>query len=131
MIDSRELRIGNWVFYKREPIIVTMVGQYGIQSTMDGRTINAKFDTPDITPIPITQDILLACGFEEHKISGKSSYKLIYENVVFLYEAYRVDIGIWGEANVEWFAEAENVHQLQNVFFSLFQKELQINLVTK
>lgn len=31
-IKPQELRIGNWVNYKREPILVTLVAKYGIQS---------------------------------------------------------------------------------------------------
>lgn len=65
MIKATELRIGNLIHYLGEEIVVTMVGEFGIQSKTMDRELNAKFRTPDLTAIPLTEQWLLDFGFTQ------------------------------------------------------------------
>lgn len=120
-MEGKELRIGNWVNYKSEPIKCTMIGEYGIQSNSNDVLINAKFITPDIAPIPITQVILEKCGFEKtpdgcYLFSGVELYPYAID-YCFKYGEY-VKI----KKNLQY------LHQLQNLFYALTGTELKIEM---
>ena len=120
-LNYRELRCGNWVMYKGEPIQVTMVGEYGIQSKTANSTINAKFQF-DITPIPLTHEVLSKIkGFEliGNSFWGKGGY------VLFIYE----DGLLFQMGNqIVSYNPIKYLHQLQNLFYALTGKELSITL---
>lgn len=129
-MTANELRIGNWVNYKGEPIPVTMVGQYGIQSKTEEALINAKFSTPDISPIPLTPEILVACG-----CSGNYPYNLKINdrwNIEFRLSSQPYDrcflysLDGFGEMSVPWLVlpHIQFLHQLQNLYYCLTNQEL-------
>ena len=69
-MDIRELMIGDWVFYKNEPIMV-----YGINDSNDDR-INYEDDgyggcsyicADEVSPIPLTVEILEKNGFKKKR----------------------------------------------------------------
>ena len=124
MIQANELRIGNWITYKYEPIQVTMIGQYGIQSKDKDSVTNAKFVTPDLKPIPLTAEILEQCGFKNTILGGEYVYNergimKIYINSIGLV-SYKIGDII--------FTTIHYLHQLQNLYFALTGEELQVNL---
>jgi hypothetical protein len=106
MIQENELRIGNWVF-------------------MDNRRYHKWADVDytcnpdDFSPIPLTPELLEKCGFEysegwyHRKISGLNLNILPNSD-------YHID--------GEQIAPLKSLHQLQNLYFSLTNEELQIQL---
>lgn len=111
MIKTQELRRGNWIMYKGQPIQVTTIGEYGIQSKTADSTINAKFQF-DISPIPLTPELL-------GKIKG---VKVESENK-FLYDTTDWRICLLKEELPKW-----ELHWLQNYIYFRTGKELEITL---
>ena len=90
---ASELRIGNWV----------------------------SWDEEKLTPIPLTEEILLKCGFEKDRFGNYSLglFELLYNDI----------IGFRFSMEGQWcYEEIKYLHQLQNLFYSLCGKELEIKL---
>lgn len=122
MINANELRIGNFIMVVDEDSSVRVTGiwdevvKYKESGEVAGR----------LKPIPLSPEILEACGFEKTKRSDQ--FKL--EDII---------IGAW-EENEFVFLRTDGydvfprmpliryLHQLQNLYFALTGKELQINL---
>lgn len=113
MIQSHELRIGNWIYS-------TSHKQYC-------KVIKLEYDSEllNIAPITLTEEILLKCGFEYY--SSNNSYQLDFD----------LNFCIWGRIengfNVYCCSEElgdtlNYLHQLQNIIFTLTGKELEVNL---
>lgn len=123
MVTANELRIGNLINYKGSPIPVTMIGEYGIQSANDGRIINAKFSTVDLTGIPLTEELLLMSGFEKHteqsfSIEIDNGWKIIWETNGYIYLKY-----LENECEVSH-KEYKFLHEIQNLISALTNTEL-------
>lgn len=117
---ANELRIGNLVHNSHGDIHAIGCNCFHRfrDPSMDGNHSGFK-------PIPLTEEILLKCGFEYQK--DNNSYQL------------DSDLGftIWGRVysgfnvyvhDVEFGETINSLHQLQNLYFSLTQKELEVHL---
>lgn len=126
MVAKNELRIRNWINPIDTDVALEVCG------LPDSTTIVCKhyptkkwFSPNEIKGVPLTADILLACGFEEK------------EKNFFIYGDYTMlqDMGGWhfdyldadsrGQRSI---AYPEYLHQLQNLYFALTVKELEINI---
>lgn len=104
-MNSKELRIGNWVTDgKNSNFQVQLIG------------LKNKFD-----PIPLTPKILIAAGFSLILIDGKKMWKIAPNDSFYLY-------GGNGFYCPNVMPEIEYVHQLQNLYFALTRTELTIKL---
>jgi hypothetical protein len=122
MIQANELRIGN-------------VTKEGIIKNFWERGVHVGFgkcyEFSELEPIPLTEQILLKCGFRQNKFSEKLIYFLSIPNLKteihceFFRGAFVVELN---NHLVPIITEAENLHDLQNLYFSLCKQELQINL---
>ncbi|MDB5032244.1 hypothetical protein [Mucilaginibacter sp.] len=110
MIKQNELRVGNWILsVSGEPF-----------------RVNA-YDLVDIerfphNPIVLTPEMLERCSFENVK-------GLWYEHTefsIFLTECGGVYFGEVLNVDSPIIARIKYLHQLQNLFFALFQKELEV-----
>lgn len=127
MIKANELRIGNLVINaKGENIIV------------DNITIGICFGLPKTyKPIPLTEEILLKCGFEKRDVSLMT--KEINDDMTFSFSIkdsrplyviienmqYDMDNRI---NTTEIVIECDSLHQLQNIYFALTSEELDVTL---
>ena len=108
MIQSNELRIGNWV--KDEE------GIFPITATFFNLL---KLNLETTYPIMLTEEWLLKLGFE--KLTG-------WDNMEY-FDNEGIHIYLCGDMKKEWFEydndmEIKSVHQIQNLFFALKEKEL-------
>ena len=103
----QELRIGNWVYY-------------------DGRNTPIKeptdlIDVDEFKPIPLTEEILLKCGFENERLKATSFTDIrVNRNLEVILEMFC-------DADYS-FKHVKHLHQLQNLYFSLVGKELEVKL---
>ena len=128
-MQARELRIGNIVKAMcyddktfHEQTIVSQIDEDEIGHDAVGMVwSNNSNEIEGIKPIPLTEQWLLDFGFENGVLELNSSYKLRltqethYERSVYL-ENIRTSILM--------IISVKHVHQLQNLYFALTQKEL-------
>lgn len=128
-MNANELRIGNWVQRPDELNKPPIEGKkYWV---VDIGMIRDCFHYKEFwafEPIPLTEEILLKCGFENKK----------YKIDVFEKGRIRVWIGSRGQylvylieedtTTAHYICSIEYVHTFQNLIFALTQTELEINL---
>ena len=124
MIQAKELRIGNLVNYSDSNSIFKVIGisEFGIDCEDEIETTYMEFD--NFNPIPLTEDWLLKFGFEKgidkvYYIKSKFIYIKVFEkigHVLLCRDKYDEHIKI--SDNIEY------VHQLQNLYFAITNKEL-------
>ena len=122
MIKANELRIGNKVSNDR--CICEINHIYGMDfincslKTKQGNYINAHYDL--IEPVPLTEEILLKCGFKPIGIDGNRWVLQLCIGEYFTIEAYNY---IFYCTLCTW-VEFKYFHQLQNLYFALTGSEL-------
>lgn len=116
MIPPHELRLGNWIMRKNS-------GQY--LKVQKGLDIDEQ--SVDYVPIPIAANILLKCGFAFHDY-----FKLWQKNkaVSGTGPDLELDPDFWvlDFSHHRIGVELKSLHQLQNLYFALKGKELQLTL---
>lgn len=140
-MDVHELRVGNYIQLYRKPInkaktfykiaeIWLREGEYYIGGE-DGFQCNA--DT-GIEPIPLTEEILMKCGFEFFKYHNINT---VWEKEDFnFFLAKHGETWVMGHfdnescSSVSYFAHGniQFLHQLQNLYWSICGEELKITL---
>ncbi len=140
-MKENELRIGNLVtdeFYGSFKTIIKVesINDKGINLAIEddgnypecaSRWIEPYYKFNELYGIPLTEEILLKCGFE--KLTTKSegynassySYRRGSSLIVCLYDGI-LSVSFW-QGN-----EKKYLHELQNFFFTLTGEELEITL---
>lgn len=125
-MKSNELRVGNHLFKYGEVVKIVEIGikhkgdtNYYLRSEND----NCGYWIDQFNPIPLTEEILLKCCFEKTIVNTMikawlnfSFYLTIRDDGELFYE--------WKGGNIQ----VKYLHQLQNLYFALTNKELEINL---
>lgn len=142
-MKAEELRIGNYVRIDEGIGRVTFImdknfcneyanDDYNITVEM-GDGIFREEEEDKVEGIPLTEEILLNCGFEKiNHVHGYSFYSFNRKSLkdmnvymplyIYLNPNYAKIADFTIKQNVEY------VHQLQNLFFAINGKELNINL---
>lgn len=121
-MEVNELRIGNWVLcdnIPRKVIELNFVEEDIEANCEDVNYLNINH----YNPIPLTEEILLKCGYVENGA---------------WYESVELKLDIFKDFQIFWIEDAEehteirkpikHLHQLQNLYFALTQEELNIEL---
>lgn len=123
MIKVAELRIGNWVNYLGTP-----------SEILTGAQIDKNY--AQLTPIPLTPEILEACGFEKRFINGQfyeyylectpPGYKKSKTHKLSYYDCRGLREMEWKpfDSGVVHAFPCQYLHQLQNIFFMITGSEL-------
>jgi hypothetical protein len=129
MINEKELRVGNYYLSKRnKDVLVKGVDTVNKLAIIDEPDLDAGKEQPyifeDLTPIPVTKEVLLKLGFKENgtkeslhkKIDCEQDCACIIfnEDGCFLKDRDENKIG----------KQIEYVHQLQNIYYFLMGTEL-------
>ncbi len=125
-----ELRIGDLVNATRcdSSEIVDKVSK--LFSIDDMEIIETSKGWNKIKPIPLTEDILLDCGFNKCLNKYKLNTKLHTrntENVPFII----LDLDGFEYDDLRFQTKLKHVHQLQNLYFSLTGQELEFKTLGK
>lgn len=122
----RELRIGNWIFEAEQddnkPFQIFSIYHEVKNDKVNGLPICL------MRPIPLTEDILLKCGFVKGVdnvffLKTNLFYIRIFEeigHVLFSLDKYSNSLKVSDST--------KHLHQLQNLYFCLCGNELEINL---
>ena len=122
-MKANELRIGNYVNHK-ELGYIQVYGMNGEIIQFDYRKDPYYEEIPfdKLSYIPLTEDILLKCGFEKEEESN------CYVNQIALYFTFdkiTCNVSYYEYDNL---INVDYLHQLQNLYFALTNEELTINL---
>jgi hypothetical protein len=122
-MNAKELRIGNmvidheWNYYHRVKATELSFGDE------DG---GIGFE-----PIPLTEEILLRCGFKK-VYDGKQMSELKFGNILVAIASDSIQLYFFFGEEMQLIFDDHSafqyLHQLQNLFFALTGKELQVNL---
>jgi hypothetical protein len=121
-MEANELRLGNWVAdaagnYNRIAAI-SMPNQ--IETYSKDVDWLAACTVDDVSPIPLTPEILAKAGF----VNGKLNKFYVFANGNLTVEGYEADYNGLYVGNIK----NTYVHQLQNLYFALTGEELNIEL---
>lgn len=145
MIDARDLRIGS-MFYPIErkggidipqeiPFVVAEIFPLAVRGYELGKKLTQlddweliSFQTRMISPIPITEELLLRAGFEKKRESGTIEM-YYFDNGVFKFSlthgVYLQDTAYdEGDYTNTYRIEIKYVHHLQNVVYDLTGQEI-------
>lgn len=117
-----ELRIGNLVKYSDGSFFkVVGIHEFGLDVEDNIETTYMEYE--NFEPIPLTEEILLKCGFT-FLPQGDEVYQQI-----FTYNGF--DIWMHDDGFCHDYlcgGDIKHLHQLQNLYFALTNEELNINL---
>lgn len=130
-MESKELRIGNLVWGVSDRIeVISEIQRDKIETVFRGHLYN-YCTIDDIAPIDISPEILLKAGFEISKSSFLwfTFVKYYKSQVAFSQDLKKVFIfNEFINQTIEVNTKIEYLHQLQNLYWCLCNKELEINL---
>lgn len=106
-METKELRIGNYL----QSLSIVQV------NSLSSDQINGYYSS-GFSPIPLTGDILLKCGFE------KNENTYYHELFMFNNGVLRVIADNYRTTGKD--VRIEFLHQLQNIYFALTGKELEV-----
>lgn len=125
MINANELRIGNYVsdnfasdsFFAQVKKLDFTRCHYG----------NFHSCYSDLKPIPITEEWLLKLGFENtYNSDFQNKYELNSDRSV-IHVSFKTNEPVYVYVNNSYLRYTIHIHQLQNLYFALTQKELTLN----
>ena len=136
-MEAEELRIGNWATVPRKkdkevyakPVQLGAIGRNTFGILEDGKSLVAIKD--DLSPIPLTEEILLKAGFEKKGWQQELKMQISKYNILWWCDL-GMSIICEGRSDhddmVTFDSDCKYVHQLQNLYFALTGEELEIEL---
>ena len=131
-MKANELRIGNWIIEDET------IYSYGISKTKRQISLNDFRVSDDnwsdlwdmFKPIPLTEEILLKCGFgksDEHEMGHNynETFGFYYD---YHFKRFRLECDDGIKHGAEMSLDIQFLHQLQNLYFALTNEELEIKL---
>ena len=136
-MKANELRIGNLVFNDYLKVNKYIVGIFDNEiwlSNTDELNQNQRSNVESINGIPLTEQILLKCGFESYKTyllrkKINDDFYLIFSPkdtrpLYCILRMYNDDMDMLQECNN--IVDCNYLHQLQNIYFALTGEELEL-----
>lgn len=123
-MKANELRIGNWIRYSQHYVRVKDILGHNWVKTYE--IIDGDLDHYD--GIPLTPEILEKCGFVRH-YDDRLWYKLSDNEVRFTLWSYLIPDSYCFKFMTFRSSEIYHLHQLQNLYHSLTQTELNVEIL--
>ena len=114
-MKANELKIGDYVSYKGKPAKIHALDSPCIYVDADGEIWGTLEDDGDISPMPLTEEILEKNGWE------KGDVQWILFNLVIQYNKVDDNFTIYVYQNEEYnyLTEIEYIHELQHILWAL------------
>ena len=114
-LQAKELRIGNWVYHSSGNII-------------DVEIINSDIEEDDLQPIPLTEEWLVKLGFKRYT-DRHYTMSLSSRGLINVYLSPDGDLSVELGTTTGYllgYPPITHVHHLQNLYWCLCGKELEI-----
>lgn len=132
MIDIKELRIGNILKGENGPVIVSILSddnRVAVKYPNHAPLFAQDAKEMSIEPIPLTEDILLKCGFERYSLGfiinfpgcNLRSRRIMVAKVL---NTYSISWACFDTPRIR----IKYLHELQNLFYDLTKTELNVQL---
>lgn len=118
-MNSKELRIGNLFIEQHSEQIIKVIGITEKEITFDGK-FPYKWQA---LPIKLTEEYLIKLGFEI-RIEVESQKYYWFDGLEIVWD--ELDNCFTYKRSLLKFTDISNVHQLQNLYFALTYKELNL-----
>lgn len=133
MIKANELRIGNLVLQDGKMKSVNYIDAAFVYKfvSFKGEEFNADnlYADRECDPIPLTEEILLKCGFKKSPICGAYYIDVDDELQIYVGTTKRISlINKLDEDEHYSIIQVHSLHQLQNLYFALTGEELTVNI---
>ena len=146
MIQANELRIGNYIlsnnneWVKVESILSSTMRIYAHYGGDDEEEYLADFSQNDLSPIPLTTEILENCGFEKRErmsdrwafLEGYYSLPIIGRSIVVGFDNGKCKLFHYLESfmgnSIDELCELTSLHHFQNAVHALTGEDLPMNL---
>lgn len=133
MIQSNELRIGNWVNQRNRKHVGKSLYPFEIR-VQDLKYLEGKTSFKErVEGIPLSPEILEKCGFKDIW-GGITEQNLLLTEDIFISKDFSIRYSYWdgdderGGIEYKEIVKIKYLHQLQNLYFALTGGELKINL---
>lgn len=128
MIQANQLRLGNWIEYDNRFFQIDTIAEV-FPTLNTGEFGIGVVDWNNIKPIELTEERLLQCGFiirtqDDDAFAEYHHNGIFFKSTVFDVTEKCSVLVIIGLGKIE----VHYLHQLQNLYFALTGKELEINL---
>ena len=119
-MTAQELRIGNYVLFSEDSTVLEIeeISKNGLGVKNEIEDVWIEIDM--FEPISLTEKWLIKFGFE---YQGGEGY-LLEDGGIRIYASLRNDWMIYNSKHIENSKGVRYVHELQNLCFALFRKEL-------
>lgn len=127
-LKCTDLRIGNWIKYEDKLVQVVQLSSLMILCQRDENQFLVNCAPKEFQPIELTEEILVKIGFEKFVKSFRmelSGCRLDYfiDKTLYIYKKH-TNCCLIKDLEIK----CEYIHQLQNSFFLLTGKELEVEL---
>jgi hypothetical protein len=128
-MKSNEFRLGNLIKGRKGRIIPLII--HDLNLMLEWERIEYS-RTPPISPVLLTDDLLLKLGFYKRKACGNYWFEKSHKKLLFLTNdinpkkgfAYSTKVDHVFVHDINWHKKIKYVHQLQNLYFALTGNEL-------
>jgi len=127
-MEASELRICNYVTDNNNDIveIESIWGRHMVSfNTLSDKTLRTRFPTKHLNPIPLTEEWLVKFRFFEKYKSTSNRWNI---GGFELHDCEDDNGRLQGIFLYDFKLEVKYVHQLQNLYFALFNKELTLGI---
>lgn len=126
-MKANELRVGN-LFTMVFTVCVNGIEPDG-RIHIENNILKTCVNIDKLKPIPLTEEVLVECGFERIRQDSKY-FKLTYAEkgtyLLFGLGNWHTEICLHSSTTAQ--GETKHLHQLQNLYFALTGEELEIKL---
>lgn len=126
-----ELRIGNILDFEGMYSIIKEIDSQGVSVFINETKEDIWIDLSQSTPVPLTEEILLKCGFGKIQNIYQRHNQVLLEPTVnnsFIVKFWTISISR-AEPIYHNNLTIKYLHQLQNLYFALTGEELEIKFI--